>query len=94
MNVNYFCPHYGICRTPLYTGRCRDDCMNKNHKPKKDEKVFFVVKCKNCKHRRTADCPMRFEKLVEDNDSHGFPIVKTVIIDKTTHDGFCHVGEK
>lgn len=93
MNMNYFCPKYGECDYPLNHGKCKDECKGL-HKPKKTEKVFLVVKCKNCKLRRTADCPMRFEKLVEDNDSHGFPIVKTVIIDKTTHEGFCHVGEK
>ena len=41
-----------------------------------------VVRCKDCKYRRTARCPMWFEHYHSDQD------------DYTEDDGFCHCGER
>lgn len=59
-----------------------------------NEKVFLVVKCKDCKHRQTENCPMRFEEVREGNDSHGFPYGVRLVHNRTTDEGFCHLGEK
>lgn len=49
-----------------------------------------VVRCKDCKHRGTCDCPMLREIEYYDEDD-GWDYRD---IDNTDDDGFCHNGAK
>lgn len=49
-----------------------------------------VVRCKECKHRMTYECPMCHEEdYYDDDDGWGY-----VIRNRTEDDGFCHKGAK
>lgn len=47
-----------------------------------------LVRCKDCKHRQTDDCPMYWMEWVihTDNDY--------IVYDYTTDDGYCNYGER
>ena len=48
-----------------------------------------VVRCADCKHRCTLDCPMYHTETYYDDD--GFDDYD---VDRTDADGFCHLGER
>ncbi len=52
-----------------------------------------VVKCKECKHRHTDQCPMRFVEDVEWDDD-GWLEHDEIEHDYTEDDGFCNKGER
>lgn len=54
--------------------------------------VVQVVRCKDCKHRGDYPCPLYHEELVEWDDD-GYSECDLVQHDKTTDNGFCHMGE-
>ena len=45
-----------------------------------------VVRCKDCKHRQTDECPMFFEEQID--------ITEYIIHDYTRDDGYCSWGER
>lgn len=45
-----------------------------------------VVRCKDCKHRQTDECPMTFEEQID--------ITEYIVHDYTQDDGFCSWGER
>lgn len=49
-----------------------------------------IVRCKDCKHRQTLECPMFYETFVDDNETYGCWDDN----DNTEDDGFCYRGEK
>ena len=49
-----------------------------------------VVRCKDCKHRRTDRCPMYHTETCLD-DLDGFD---DYTVDRTDDDGFCHLGAR
>ena len=49
-----------------------------------------VVRCKDCKHRFTLDCPMRHEELTYDEDD-GYDWIDH---DYTSDDRFCNEGAR
>ena len=53
-----------------------------------------VVRCKDCKYRQTAHCPMYSDELEFYDDGFGNYDSDLVIHDRTVDDGFCHCGEK
>lgn len=55
--------------------------------------VIKVVRCKDCKHRGDYPCPLYQEELVEWDDD-GYSECDLVQHDKTTDNGFCHMGER
>lgn len=52
-----------------------------------------IVYCKDCKHRRTDNCPMYFEEWIE-IDEDGCPSLDDIHYDNTKEYGFCDRGEK
>lgn len=58
------------------------------------EKVQELVRCKECKHRGTDDCPMYFEEQVEWEEDGGYIERDTICHDYTEDDGFCDRGER
>ena len=53
-----------------------------------------IVKCRDCKHRRTDDCPMFHETWEEWNDGDGYSYSDCIQHDNTTDNGFCDKGER
>lgn len=53
-----------------------------------------VIRCKDCKHRGTDDCPMYFEEQVEWEEDGGYIECDTIYHDYTEDDGFCDRGER
>lgn len=49
-----------------------------------------VVRCKDCKHRQTDECPMLHDDDYYDEDD-GWD---SITFDYTKDDGFCHKGAK
>jgi hypothetical protein len=52
-----------------------------------------VVRCKNCKNRKTEKCPMWSEEFMEVYDGDGCYDRELVTHDRTTNEGFCDRGE-
>lgn len=52
-----------------------------------------LIRCKDCKHRDTDDCPMRFVEWIEWDDD-GYTEYDDVVTDNTTDDGYCHKAER
>lgn len=52
-----------------------------------------IIRCKDCKHRGTDDCPMYFVEWIEWDDD-GYTEYDDVVTDNTTDDGFCNYGER
>ena len=56
--------------------------------------VAPVVRCKDCKHRRTDRCPMRLSEIAySDHGTRGYSVY-TQEKDKTIDNGFCHLGAR
>ena len=55
--------------------------------------IVDVVRCKECKHRGTEECPMYHIELVE-YDDYGYLDLQDVIYDYTEDNGYCDRGEK
>lgn len=53
-----------------------------------------VVRCKDCKHRHTFECPMYSEEWVDFDDGFGYACSDLVVNDYTVDDGFCHCGKR
>ena len=54
--------------------------------------VVEVVRCNQCKHRKTNECPMFFEGVVKFDDGH---VESDIIIrDNTCDSGFCDRAER
>ena len=56
--------------------------------------VVAVVRCKDCKHRQTDECPMYYEEWYEIDEGDGYADTDFIIHDYTRDDGFCHHGER
>lgn len=52
-----------------------------------------LIRCKDCKHRREAECPMYHEEDVEWDDD-GYIERETIYHDWTEDDGYCDRGER
>lgn len=52
-----------------------------------------IIRCKNCKHRESNDCPMYYEEWIEIDEGDGYFDTDTIIHDWTTDEGFCHCAE-
>ena len=52
-----------------------------------------VVRCKDCKHRGDYHCPMYYDELIE-SDYDDYRECDLLEHDRTTDDGFCHMGER
>lgn len=55
--------------------------------------IVEVVRCKDCKHRYTDDCPMRFVEWVEWDDD-GYMEYDDIVTDNTVDDGYCNFAER
>lgn len=53
-----------------------------------------IVRCKDCKHRETDDCPMYWEEWLVIEDCDGYADDKYVVHDYTTNNGYCSYGER
>ena len=53
-----------------------------------------IVRCHDCKHRGTDDCPMYFEEQVEWEEDGGYIERDTIYHDYTEDGGFCDRGER
>ena len=53
-----------------------------------------VVRCKDCKHRETDDCPMYWVEWSIFEDCDGYTDDKYIVHDYTTDDGYCNYGER
>ena len=51
-----------------------------------------VVRCKDCKHRHEAECPMFFEEEVYIDEGDGYYDTDYIIHDYTQDDGYCYYG--
>ena len=52
-----------------------------------------IIRCRDCKHRYTDECPMRHvERVAYDDD--GYIEYDDVVEDYTCDDGFCHKSRK
>lgn len=52
-----------------------------------------IIRCKNCKHRDSNDCPMYYEEWIEVDEGDGYFDTDNIIHDRTTDEGFCHCAE-
>ena len=52
-----------------------------------------IIRCKNCKHRDSNDCPMYYEEWIEIDEGDGYFDSDNIIHDWTTDEGFCHCAE-
>ena len=55
--------------------------------------VVGVVRCKECRLRKTDRCPMYYEEDIEWDDD-GYIEIDTIFHDNTTDDSFCSYGER
>lgn len=53
-----------------------------------------LVRCKDCKHRETDDCPMYWVEWSIFEDCDGYTDDKYIVHDYTTDDGYCNYGER
>lgn len=53
-----------------------------------------VVRCKDCKHRETDDCPMYWMEWFSVDEGDGYFEEDFIIHDYTRDDGYCHWGER
>lgn len=53
-----------------------------------------IVRCKDCKHRETDDCPMYWVEWSIFEDCDGYTDDKYIVHDYTTNNGYCHYGER
>jgi hypothetical protein len=52
-----------------------------------------LIRCRDCKHRDTDDCPMYFVEEIEWDDD-GYMEYDDVVTDNTVDDGYCHKAER
>ena len=52
-----------------------------------------IIRCKDCKHRDTEECPMRYEEWVSFEED-GYIESDNIAHDQTRDDGFCDRGER
>lgn len=53
-----------------------------------------IVRCKDCKHRETDDCPMYRVEWFSIDEGYGDFEDDYIIHDYTTDNGYCHYGER
>lgn len=53
-----------------------------------------IIRCKDCKHRDSNDCPMYYEEWIEIDEGDGYFDTDNIIHDWTTDEGFCHCAER
>jgi len=53
-----------------------------------------VVRCKDCEHRGSVDCPMHYEEDCTYTDDDGYSEWYWIEHDHTCDDGFCDRGER
>lgn len=53
-----------------------------------------IVRCKDCKHRETDDCPMYWAEWIMFENYDGYTDNNSIIHDYTTDDGYCNYGER
>lgn len=53
-----------------------------------------IVRCEDCKHRETDDCPMYWAEWIMFENCDGYTDNKSIVHDYTTDDGYCHYGER
>ena len=52
-----------------------------------------IVRCKDCKHRYTDECPMQYTEWVE-RDEYGEYELRDIVHDYTEDEKFCSEGER
>lgn len=52
-----------------------------------------VIRCRDCKHRYTDDCSMRFVEWIEWDDD-GYMEYDDVVTDNTVDNGYCSDGKR
>ena len=55
---------------------------------------FDLVRCKDCKHRETDDCPMYWVEWSIFEDCDGYTDDKYIVHNYTTDNGYCNYGER
>ena len=53
---------------------------------------LHIIRCKDCKHRGTEECPMHYEEWVSFEED-GYIESDNIAHDQTRDDGFCDRGE-
>lgn len=53
-----------------------------------------IVRCKDCTHRHTDDCPMYHEEWYEIDEGDGYFDSDFTVHDYSKDDGFCSCGER
>ena len=53
-----------------------------------------VVRCKDCKHRQTDECPMFFEEQIDIDEGDGYYDTDYIFHDYTRDEGYCSWGER
>lgn len=88
-NTERYIPHW----TPWHAGNFMRGGIRKALRAIEQAPVVDavpVVRCKDCKHRGTVDCPMLKEiEFYDEDDGWDYRY-----IDNTDDDGFCHNGAK
>ena len=57
------------------------------------ESTWDIIRCRDCKHRYTDECPMHHVEHVPYDDD-GYVEYDDVVEDYTCDDGFCHKNER
>lgn len=53
-----------------------------------------LVRCKDCKHRHEAECPMFFEEQIDIDEGDGYYDTDYIFHDYTRDNGYCSWGER
>lgn len=67
----------------------RDDLRKELHETKSE-----LVRCQDCKHRGTDECPMYYEENVVWQNDELMPEWDVIEHDTTKDDGYCDRGER
>ena len=72
----------------------RRDTVTLNSPISIQAEMVAVVRCKDCKHRETDDCPMYRIEWFSIDEGYGDFEEDYIIHDYTTDNGYCHYGER
>lgn len=53
-----------------------------------------VIRCKDCKHRHEAECPMYWEEQFDIDEGDGYYDTDYIFHDYTQDNGYCSWGER
>lgn len=59
-----------------------------------DAPTVEIVRCGECKHRETDDCPIYWMEWITIDEGDGYTDNDFIIHDYTTDDGYCNYGER